>query len=231
MRQKIISKGISAEKVILLPDWADPIYFSLPDRQSALEIRKKLGLEDHLIVAHTGNMGVKQGLDIVIEAAELLREKKGIVFLLVGDGADRPRLEEKAQSLSLPCLKFIPLLSKEEYIGLLSAIDICLVTQKKEVGDIVFPSKVMTYLSAAKPVICAVNNNSEVAKVIMEANAGIVVPAEDSKAMAEAVETLSKDEQLRQRLGQEGRAYALGRWQKQKVLEEMEKTIADLLKK
>lgn len=231
MRQKIISKGIAAEKVLLLPDWADPLLFSLPERNGALKFREKYGLEERLIVAHTGNMGVKQGLDIVIEAAERLKEKKGIVFLLVGDGADRRRLEEKAQSLNLSQLKFIPLLPNEEYLALLSAADIALVTQKKEVGDIVFPSKVMTYLSAAKPVIGAVNKNSEVAKVILEAGAGRVVPAEDSKAMAEAVGELAADAQLRQRFGQEGRAYALRTWQKKKVLEEMGKAVEDLLKK
>ncbi|QDQ43243.1 glycosyl transferase family 1 [Methylacidiphilum kamchatkense Kam1] len=176
-------------------------------------------------------MGIKQGLDIVIEAAAVLKEKKEIVFLLVGDGADRSRLELKAKALGIPNLRFIGLLPKEEYCSLLSAVDLCLVTQKKEVGDIVFPSKVMTYLAASKPVVCSVNKNSEVAKVIEEALAGVVVPAEDSKEMAKALETLAMDQDTRKRLGENGREYALNTWDREKVLEAMEKVVWEVLTK
>ncbi|WP_134391471.1 glycosyltransferase family 4 protein [Candidatus Methylacidiphilum fumarolicum] len=231
MRAKILSKGIPAEKVVLLPDWADPDLFLLPNKKQALDFKKKYGLENKILVAHTGNMGVKQGLDIVIEAAADLKEKKEIVFLLVGDGADRYRLEEKAKKMDLPNLQFISLLPKEEYFSLLSAVDLCLVTQKKEVGDIVFPSKVMTYLAASKPVVCSVNKNSEVAKVIEEAQAGVVVPAEDPKEMAKALRTLAMDKDTRKRLGENGREYAFNTWEKGKVLEAMEKVVWEVLRK
>ncbi|TFE70271.1 glycosyltransferase WbuB [Methylacidiphilum sp. Yel] len=230
MRAKILSKGIPAEKVVLLPDWADPDLFLLPDKKKALDFKKKYGLENKIIVAHTGNMGVKQGLDVVIEAAADLK-KKEIVFLLVGDGADRSRLEKKATALGIPNLRFIALLPKGEYCSLLSAVDLCLVTQKKEVGDIVFPSKVITYLAASKPVVCSVNKNSEVAKVIEEAQAGVVVPAEDPKEMAKALETLAMDQDTRNRLGENGREYAFNTWDKEKVLEAMEKVVWEVLTK
>ena len=129
-------------------------------------------------------MGVKQGLDVVLDAALQTRSNPAIVYLLVGDGAMRPHLEARARALGLDNVRIVPLLDHERFLRLLAAADVCLVTQQRTVADVVFPSKVLTLLAAGKPVIASVTGGSAVANVISGAGAGMVVPPEDGDALA-----------------------------------------------
>src|SRR4029450_1824296 len=100
MRARIIAKGFAADKVVLFADWADPELFALAAGPSD-PIRRELGFGDAFLVLHAGNMGVKQGLDVVIDAAQQTRSDPGIVYVLVGDGAMRPHLEARTRALGL----------------------------------------------------------------------------------------------------------------------------------
>ncbi len=228
MERKILDKGFSREKVLLLPDWANPSLFSIP-----LEIEKKGICEerawtDRFLVVHSGNMGIKQGLEVVLEAAREAAGNPEILYLLVGDGAARPGLEERARAMGLRNLVFLPLLPREKFHRLLAASDLCLVTQKREVGDIVFPSKVMTLLAAGRPLVVSVGPGSEVARVAEESGAGVSVPPEDGKALAEAVVALWRDPERRRRMGIAGRDYAEARWSREAALSTMERALEEL---
>src|SRR5262249_2920657 len=159
---KIISKGIAPEKVALISDWADPALF-------AIDVSRPSKASDtQFVVAHFGNMGVKQGLSIVIDAAEQSREDGRVTYRLVGDGAARGDLEERGRSLKLRNVEFLPLQPRDRFLHLLSMSDVCLVTQQQNVADIAFPSKVITLLAAARPLIASVAARSEVARVLVE---------------------------------------------------------------
>ncbi|HEX8924605.1 MAG TPA: glycosyltransferase family 4 protein, partial [Terriglobales bacterium] len=165
MRAKIVSKGIPAEKVELFEPRADATLFEIaPEEGRAFRERHNLGQK--FVVTHSGNMGMKQGLEVILEAASLNRDDDSICFLLVGDGAARKRIEARAQELKLKNVRFMPVLDTAEYRGLLAASDVCLVTQQKTVSDIVFPSKTVSYLAAGCAVVASVNAASEVARAI-----------------------------------------------------------------
>ena len=164
MRQRIVSKGIVPEKVVLFRDWTDPPLFDIPLQGGGEEFRDSLGLRDRLMVVHAGNMGVKQGLDIVLEAAQRSRAMEDIIYLLVGDGATRPALEARAAALNLSNLKFLPVQRREAFHELLAATDIALITQQRVVADIVFPPKTMTLLAAGRPIVASLKQSSEVAR-------------------------------------------------------------------
>jgi colanic acid biosynthesis glycosyl transferase WcaI len=217
MRARIIAKGIPAEKVHLFADWSDPRLFTLDASQSGA-IRRELGLGDAFLVLHAGNMGVKQGLDVVLDAAQQTRSDPGIVYLLVGDGAMRPHLEARARDLGLDNVRIVPLLEHEKFLQLLAAADLCLVTQQRTVADVVFPSKVLTLLSAGKPVVASVTGGSAVANVVAGAGAGMIVTPEDGAALADAIETLRADAARRTRMAAAGRAYASEHWEKTRTL-------------
>src|SRR5438045_5262342 len=87
MRTRIVAKGIPESKVVVSPVWAEPELFALPSDDKG--IREELRLGDAHLVVHAGNMGVKQGLDVVLDAAALTRARSDVLFLLVGDGAMR----------------------------------------------------------------------------------------------------------------------------------------------
>ena len=152
MRQRILAKGISAIKVAVVPPPADTDLFRVGGAIDGRGFRTQKGLHGKLIVAHSGNMGVKQGLDIVLDAALRLRDQRDIAFLLAGDGAMRPHLENRAAALKLDNVQFFPLQEPVRYLQMLAAIDIALIVQQSTVSDIAFPSKTVTLLSAARPV-------------------------------------------------------------------------------
>ncbi|HTK90562.1 MAG TPA: WcaI family glycosyltransferase [Verrucomicrobiae bacterium] len=225
MQQRIIDKGIAPSRVTLFPDWADPALFSLPTTGGGAEARRTFDLGERFVVLHAGNMGVKQGLDVVVDAAARTRDRADIVYLLVGDGAARPALEARAAAAGLPNLRFLPLQPDPVFRDLLAAANLTLVTQQAVVADIVFPSKVLTVLAAAKPVVASLNASSEVARVIIEARAGLVTPAEDGAALADAVRALRDDPERRRQMAAEGRVYARAHWDRALTLGDMERAL------
>jgi len=215
MRQRIIAKGISPEKVTVFSDWVEPDLFLIAPVAVSPTPRE-------LVVAHFGNMGVKQGLEVVLDAARITADNKQIRYLLVGDGAARPALEAKAASMGLSNLEILPLQSRERFLELLASSGLCLVTQQANVADIVFPSKVLTLLAAGRPVVASVSAASEVARVVVEAGAGRVVPAEDPRQLASAIVELWQSPARLEAMCAAGRAYAAAHWKRETVLQELE---------
>jgi colanic acid biosynthesis glycosyl transferase WcaI len=229
MRARILAKGVDTEKVVLFSDWADPHLFALASPSHDPEIRREFALGDGFLVLHIGNMGVKQGLDVVVDAAERTRAVAGTMYVLVGDGAVRPMLEAKARAFGLSNLRIIPLLPRDRFIRLLAAVDVCLVTQQRAVADVVFPSKVLTLLAAAKPVVASVSSGGEVSRVIAASNAGQVIPPQDPDALVTAVEQLRIDRARRERQGNAGREYARRQWERGTTLTYLGETLEALL--
>ncbi|HLK11194.1 MAG TPA: WcaI family glycosyltransferase [Candidatus Binatia bacterium] len=226
MRRRILAKGIPAAKVRLFSDWADPLLFTIPLRGGGASFRRTFDLEGRFLVLHAGNMGVKQGLGVVLDAAEHSAGDPGIVHLLVGDGAVRPALERAVASKRLQNVRFLPLQPNAVFHDMLAAADICLVTQQRTVADIVFPSKVLTLLAAGRPLIASVNATSEVARVMEESGAGLVVPPEDGPALHGGIAALRADRTRREHMGAAGRCYAGERWDRHGLLKAMEAQLA-----
>jgi len=220
MRARILAKGVPESKVKLFSDWVDPQLLRIPLGASPRRLRVASGLGDSFLVVHAGNMGVKQGLTVVLEAAASAACPRDLAFLLVGGGAECSVLQAKARGLSN--VLFLPLLPRGEFLDLLAEIDLALVTQQRTVADIVFPSKVLTLLAAGRPVAASVRPESEVARVIREARAGLVVPPEDSESLLGAIIELKRDPARRRAMGEAGRAYALARWERERILHSME---------
>lgn len=223
MRRRIVDKGVPEEKVQLVEPRMDE---SLSELSPAEEIafRRRHALDNKFLVTYSGNMGVKQGLDVVLEAAAMNRSDDSILFLLVGSGADCDRLQRRAAELKLSNARFLPLLDEEDYRGLVAASGICLVTQQKSVSEVAFPSKIVTYLAAARPIIASVNPESEVAHITRECGAGRVVAAENGEALLAAIRELRENDL--KALGRNGCNYARRRWAADRVLGRLEQHLA-----
>src|SRR6185312_7557968 len=223
MKRKIVGKGIAKEMVALVePRMDDSLAGLSSDEGDAFRRRFQIG--DKFLVTYSGNMGVKQGLDVVVDTAALSRSDDSMLFLLVGSGADRHRIESRASQLDLRNIRFLPLLDETDFRGLIAASDICLVTQQRSVSEVAFPSKIVTYLAAGRPIVASVNPDSEVAQVAQESGAGRVATAEDAEAMLAAIQELRKID-LRT-LGENGRRYAAGRWNSDRVLSHLEASLS-----
>jgi colanic acid biosynthesis glycosyl transferase WcaI len=225
MRQKIIAKGFTEDRVELLEMRMDDTLIDLPAGEGD-EFRRRYDLKEKFLVTHSGNMGVKQGLDVILDAAALNRADDSMLFLCVGNGSDCDRIKRRAAELDLGNVRFLPLLDAKDFRGLMAASNVCLVTQQHSVSEIAFPSKIVTYLAAGRPIVACVNPECEVARITRESGAGTVVEAENPLALVEAVRGL-RNADLR-KAGENGRAYACMRWSSGRVLEHLELTLAEV---
>ena len=179
-----------------------------------------------MLVVHAGNMGVKQGLEVVVRAAALARTRHPeLMFLLVGDGAARASLEQQSRALGLDNLRFLPLLPSGEFHELLAAADICLVSQQRCVADNVFPSKTLTLLAAGRPVVASLSAGSEVARVLQDSGAGVRCEAEQPAALLDLVAALARDRTRRIEMATAGRAWAATHWSRDTILQEFEASL------
>ena len=216
-KNSLMGKGIPGEKIYLVPVWADTeLVHPLPRNN---EFRKKQGLSDKQFIAiYSGNMGLKQGLSTMVEAANLTQAMSDIIWFLVGTGEDRNVLEDLAAKYALENLRFLPLQPLTIFPSMLAAADALLLIQKSSVIDTVIPSKLLTYMAAGRPVIASVHLDSTAAYYIREANCGVVVEPENPSALIEAIVEFRNNPAYAGQLGTNGRAYVEQHFSKSVVL-------------
>jgi glycosyltransferase involved in cell wall biosynthesis len=152
-------------------------------------------------------MGQKQGLDNLLEAAQLLRDPE-VKIVLSGDGNDRSRLIARAAALRITNLSFISLQPPGEFEAMLQAADVLLLQQRSSVNDMALPSKLTAYFASGRPVVAAVSPTSGAAKEIQTAGAGIVINADEPSAFAESLTGLKQSPETAGRLGRAGEEHA-----------------------
>jgi colanic acid biosynthesis glycosyl transferase WcaI len=194
-----------------------------------MNFKESLGLKNEFLIVHSGNMGVKQGLEVILVAAQLSQGDKSLQYLIVGDGAVREALQDRAQAMKLDNLQFLPLLQNEQFKELLGATDVGLVTQQKCVTDIVFPSKVITLMAAGRAIVASVSGSSEVARVLNEARAGLVSPPEDAASIVAAITALRDNDSLRRGCANNARQFAREHWNKDVILPQMESQLRSVV--
>jgi colanic acid biosynthesis glycosyl transferase WcaI len=202
-----LDKG-QAEKVKVIPNWVD-VHFIQPGPRMNW-FREAHGLGDAFVVSFAGVLGYSQDLDVVLDAARILEDggwRSEILFLIVGDGVERPRLEAKARQMGLNNVRFLPMQPREKYPAVLHASDVGLATLHAEVRTPVVPSKILSIMAAGRPVVAAMNLDGDGPRLIAEARCGLCVPPEDPRALAEAILQLYHDASLREELGRNGRRY------------------------
>ena len=121
----------------------------------------------------------------------------------------------------------MPILPVSLFRDMLAASDVCLITQQKTVADIVFPSKVLTLFAAGRPVVASLTSGSEVARVVREANAGLIAPAENPQALLDAIRDLYTNPHKRAAMKTNGREYARKHWDRERILTEFETRLVE----
>jgi colanic acid biosynthesis glycosyl transferase WcaI len=204
MVERAVAKGVSPARVVMLRNWVNLAETKIQN-SGAGGYRIELGIgSDAVLALYSGNMGGKQGLEILAQAAAMLRDFRKINFVFCGNGAGRAELV--AQCVGLPNVYFLDLQPVERLSELLGMVDIHLLPQRADAADLVMPSKLTGILASGHPVVATAHVNTELANVV--ASCGLVVTPEHPQAFADAILKLANDAALRSRLGAAGRAYA-----------------------
>ena len=189
MMNKACEKGVPAEKVIFFPNWSEVARFRDVPETLVIALRQRLGLDDaRKIILYSGNIGEKQGLESVIDAADQLRAQPWL-FVIVGQGGGKARLEKLAAERGLENVKFLPLQSYEDLPALLAIGDCHLVIQKRGAADAVLPSKLTNILAVGGNAVIPAEAPTELGQ-LCEDNPGIAVcvTPESVPALVEGIE-------------------------------------------
>ena len=232
MVERAHSKGLPSSRIVLFPNWVDvdAIYPIESHANRSNLIRRELaaqveGIENKIILLYSGNMGAKQGLELLAPLAETFETDPRIHFIFCGDGAFRKRLESLVAHLSNVTL--LPLQPLERLNDLLNAADIHLLPQRASAADLVMPSRLSAMLSSGRPIIATAHPGTQVA-IVVEGR-GLVVLPEDLEALRSAVLRLVEDRELRFKLGAAAREYAVQHLGKHNVLAQFERDLEALL--
>ena len=185
--------------------------------------RRSYGIPaDACVILHAGSMGKKQGLMNVVDAAAINADTRlgRRRWVFVGDGEDKAALVEAVRQRGLEeQVRFVPFQREDQLAAMFAAADVLLLNQLRTVKDTVIPSKLLTYMSAGRPVLAAVNASSQGAEILLEADGGRLVVPEDPQALAAAAEWFMglSPEQLRA-FGTRNRAYAEAHFDQRKIL-------------
>jgi len=204
----VSSLGAAAERVEVIRNWSHVDVEPGPaHRAEVAEVRSARGWPDGTcVVVHAGNMGVKQGLDNVVEAARLADVRRAPVrFVLLGNGSQRDRLAQAAAGVR--SIEFIETLADDEFPRVLAAADVLLVNELAGVNEMSVPSKLTTYFATSRPVVAATAPGSVTAGEIGASGGGVLVAAGDPGALLDSVVDLHADPVRAERLGIAGRAY------------------------
>lgn len=221
MAQTVISRGISSHQVEVIHNWSpNPEIKPLAPAENVL--RCEWQLQGRFVVGYSGNMGRAHELQVLMKAAERLRSRADIVFLFIGAGNQRPALEAAAREHGLRNVVF------KEYQPLhmlpqsLTVPDCHVVSLKRSLEGLVFPSKLYSSLASGRPVLFIGSAKGEICGMMRGDNCfGLCVDPDDEEALVQAVLVLCDDTDQRQRMGENGRRFferrfdpsiALGTW-------------------
>ena len=200
---------VPTEKIAVVENGVEADLFAPRPNTANDKLRQDLALRERFLVCYIGTMGMAHGLETLLDAADQLQlQDSKTHFLLVGEGAEKERIKSLAKSRGLANVTFLDQQPRERIPAFISASDACLVLLKKtDVFKTVIPTKMLEFMSCARPVILGVDGQAR--QIVEDAEAGLVIEPENSAALVAAVNRLSADRALGASLGQKGRQYIL----------------------
>lgn len=218
--------GVPRERISVVRNWSHLPPLPVADVAS---IRQSMGwADDEIVVVHTGNMGVKQGLHHVVDAGRLAHERgQRVRFVLVGDGSQRDVLQKRIGAARTTAELLAPL-DDASFAEVLQSADVLLVNELPGVAEMALPSKLTSYFAAGRPILAATDPTGITAQEVRNAQAGLSVLAGDPEAILDGVRQLSGDHPKAERFGANGKRYKETVLEETIVLDQFGSLLADL---
>jgi glycosyltransferase involved in cell wall biosynthesis len=219
MRQKCLRNGVPAEHLAILPNWVDTTAIQPVTGENPFRTQQNCG--DKFVVMYSGNMGVGHLLEPIIEAATLLRDQVEILFLLIGEGQQKVRLQQLVTDRGLTNVRFLPYQPRELLTYSLSAANVQLISMRPEVVECLMPSKLYGVLAAGVPSIVLAPLQCELSRVVVEQQAGLVcgtdAPEPLPPRLAAAISHMARDQDFCTNAGINARRLAVEEYDRRRV--------------
>jgi colanic acid biosynthesis glycosyl transferase WcaI len=203
-RTMVVERGVPVERTMLLPNGADLTVFREHPRNNA--VAAEYPLQDRFVAMYSGLLGIKHGLEALLQAAKMVQDEPRILFFMLGSGARRDALEARAASMGLKNVLFGGERKVEDIPYLLSRADVCLsMLLPDPYLENIISVKLFEYMACARPIVAGCAGES--ARVLEASRAGIAVPAGDSEGMARGILKLMQDSRSREEMGRTGRRF------------------------
>jgi glycosyltransferase involved in cell wall biosynthesis len=211
---------VPREKISVIENGVETQLFAPePSSGKAAVLRKELASDGKFVVSYIGTMGMAHGLETIITTASQLRDTNPeIIFLMLGEGAEKERIAALARDRGLNNLRFVDQQPREKIPAYICASDVCLVLLKKtDLFKTVIPTKMLEFMSCARPVILGVDGQARA--ILEEARGGLVIEPENSDALADAIRYLATNREAARTLGKNGREYVVRKFSRQQTAE------------
>jgi glycosyltransferase involved in cell wall biosynthesis len=204
MKARLVDgKNADPAKITVIHNWADTEAISPSSKSNAFS--RAHGLADKFVVMHSGNIGLSQNLDYLIESASRLHDERGVVFLIVGDGVRREALQRDVERRKLDNVVFLPYQPREAMRDSYATADVFVVSLKPGLAGYIVPSKLYGILASGRPYVAAVEARTEVAAITEEYDCGAVIAPGDVGGMVHEITRLFRDRERTERLGRNAR--------------------------
>lgn len=238
----LVRRGVPREKLFFTPNFVD-VDLVAP-RPKDNDFAREHGLVDKFVVFYAGNIGLTQGLDVLLVEVGKLLERQGLrtknqesspkylglstqsaIIVVIGDGAGRAKLEQAVRESGLSNIMCLPFQPFSRVPDTYATADVCISPMKFGFSYDTVPSKIYTAMSAARPVVSACEADTESAHLLCEADAGIIVSPESAAEMADAIQQLRHSPELARRLGANARAWVVAHYSKTAVVAEYDRVM------
>jgi colanic acid biosynthesis glycosyl transferase WcaI len=222
MVERLMSKGVDTSRSTLFPNWVDTsVIYPLPNPSP---LRQELSIPDSTIVAlYSGNMGKKQGLELLAEASRRLASRPDVQFVFSGDGSYRNAFFE--MSTDARNVIFLPLQPADRLNDLLNLGDIHLLPQRADAADLMMPSKLTGMMASGRAIVATAPSGTQLSTVLE--GCGIVTPPGDVNSFVSAIIRFADDRNLRQQMGDKARKYATCHLDRDQILCRFEQSLLE----
>lgn len=192
IKDDICSRGWPPAKIVLIPCGVD-LEQLYPDPEAGRCVRKRHGWEGKKVILYFGALGEANNLDVVLKAAQGIRGRTDVMFVLIGDGMRRPAIVAQRNRLELDHVVILPPVPKQEARGYINSADLCLVTLKDiPLFEGAIPTKLLEYMACGKAILCGVRG--EARRILLAAQAGVAFEPNDDRSLTQLIMELSADE-------------------------------------
>lgn len=201
----VVSRGADPKRVALVYNSVDLEVVDNPDIPG--DFKQKNGIEDKFLVTYAGILSPFQGLDRILDAAKAVDDNSNILFYIVGDGMEKEHLEKRVAEENITHARILTFLPRDEYLNLVKSSDVALVSLDKRMHAPCLPGKFLNLMGMKRPILAMVDEKSESARVVRDAECGYVVNPDNLEEIVGAVISLRDDTDGCKRFGENGREF------------------------